>query len=274
MKLINIFDITILKRFGFVLALFFFASMPVQACTIFVITDNQRILFCNNEDWSNPKTRIWFVSSKKHYGCVYVGFDNGWAQGGLNTKGLAFDWVAGFKEKWDWDPKKKTMKEYPSELMLKTCATIEDAIAFFKKYWEPSFSYAKILIADSTGASVIIGAKDGCLNIEVMKQSRGFGYGGRVVDKMLEENHKPTLDNAAKILRAAIQDGQYATKYSNVFDLKSGDIFLFRFPNQENAVKLNLYEELKKGDHFYDIPEIDKQLTQKTKPLLKNMKHK
>src|SRR5947209_17070321 len=77
----------------------------VTACTIFVLTDTNRALFCNNEDWSNPKTRIWFVpATPKHYGAVYVGFDNGWAQGGLNTEDLAFDWVAGFKEVWNADP--------------------------------------------------------------------------------------------------------------------------------------------------------------------------
>src|SRR5690349_5563317 len=87
---------------GWALAFCSFACMHVSACTIFVLMDTNRALFCNNEDWSNPKTRIWFVpATAKHYGAVYVGFDNGWAQGGLNTEGLAFDWVAGYKEVWN-----------------------------------------------------------------------------------------------------------------------------------------------------------------------------
>ena len=78
------------------------AATRLQACTIFALTGTNSAFFCNNEDWSNPKTRIWFVPAGiKRYGCVYVGFDNDFPQGGLNTEGLAFDWVAGYKEVWD-----------------------------------------------------------------------------------------------------------------------------------------------------------------------------
>ena len=68
-----------------------------HACTVFVLTDTNRALFCNNEDWSDPKTRIWFLPAGEGYhGAVYVGFENGYAQGGMNTEGLSFDWVAGY----------------------------------------------------------------------------------------------------------------------------------------------------------------------------------
>ena len=45
--------------------------------------------------------------------------------------------------------------------MLETCASVQEAIAFYQQNSEPSFSRARILIADKTGASVIVGAKDG-----------------------------------------------------------------------------------------------------------------
>lgn len=235
-----------------------------------VLTDTNRALFCNNEDWSNPKTRIWFVPARpKHYGTVYVGFDNGWAQGGLNTEGLAFDWVAGYKEEWNPDP--SVPRIWRNERVLETCATVEEAIAFYREHGEASFTYAKILLADRTGASVIIGAKDGKLQVETSKQCRGFGYGARTLDKMLAGSPEPTVANGTKILRACLQKGQYATKYFNIFDLKSGDIFLCPAPAQEGEVKLNLAAELKKGAHYYDMPEIHEQLTQAPQPLLANM---
>lgn len=244
----------------------------VDACTIFVLTDTNRALFCNNEDWSNPRTRIWFVpAGSGHLGCAYVGFDNGWAQGGLNTAGLAFDWVAGFKEKWEADPRFKSVKGNPSERMLETCATIPDAIAFYRGSWEPSFSYAKILVADRSGNSVIIGSKDGQLQVEPANRCRGFGYGQRTLDKLLAKPPEPSVTNGAAILRACLQDGPYATKYSSIFDLKSGDVFLFQFPEQSDAAKLNLAAELKKGGHYYDIPEIRQQIGRSPLPLLDNM---
>jgi Acyl-coenzyme A:6-aminopenicillanic acid acyl-transferase len=263
---------TLKSKIGLLIASCGCVFAPVQACTIFVLTDTNRVLFSNNEDSPDPQTRISFVpaddgpsSDSRRYGCVYVGYENGWAQGGMNSEGLAFDWVAGYKERWERDTKMNSTTGNPAERMLESCATVEEAVHFFQTHWEPSFSYARILIADRTGASVTIRARNGRLDAHIMKQSCGFGYSDAILDKMLAENSTPTLTNAANILRAAKQEGRNATKYSNVFDLKSGDIFLFRFPERPQAVKLNLAEELKKGRHFYDIPKIRDELVRESK---------
>ena len=258
--------------FGLSLAMIPFSSTPVQACTIFVLTDTNRVLFCNNEDWSDPKTRIWFVpGSDQHYGGVYVGFDNDYAQGGVNTAGLAFDWVAGYMETWEPDPNIAMVWGNSGQQALENCASVEEAIAFFRKHQDRGFFRAKILMADKTGASVIIGGKDGKLQVEQANQCRGFGYGAPTLDKMLTKTTEPTVGNGAKILRAALQKGPYATKYSNIFDLKSGDIFLYPFPGRDDEVKFNLAAELKKGGHYFDIPQIHEQLSQAPRPLLTNM---
>ena len=45
--------------------------------------------------FNNPNnTHISLLAATQTH--LYVGFDNGWAQGGMNTAGLAFDWVAGY----------------------------------------------------------------------------------------------------------------------------------------------------------------------------------
>jgi predicted choloylglycine hydrolase len=241
------------------------ALASTYACTIFVIKDAQRVLFCNNEDFSNPRTKIWFVpGGEGRLGCVCVGFNNGWAQGGMNTEGLAFDWVAGYKEKWEADPKLQPVKGNPAQRMLERCRSVQEAIAFFQTHWEPSFSYAKILIGDRTGKSVVIGAKDGHMSIDKKTEAQALGYRGQLVEEMFRENSEPTLTNAARILQGALQEGQYATKYSNVFDLKSGDIYIYRFPDQTEPCKLSLAEELKKGRHYYDIPELKDQLSERS----------
>jgi hypothetical protein len=258
-------------KFAMGLALVALVSSPVHACTIFVLTDTKRILFCNNEDWSNPKTRIWFVPAEaKRYGCVYVGFDDGFAQGGMNTEGLASDWVAGYEETWKPNPKLPTSAG--NRLLLETCATVEEAIAFFRGHREMGFYTARILVADRTGASAIIGAGKGKLQVEKSNQCRGFGYGASTLDMMLNlPSSKATVASGAEILRACLQKGKYATKYSNIFDLKSGDIFLFPIPERNEPVKFNLQAELKKGAHYYDMPKIHEQLAQAPQPLLASM---
>ncbi len=261
------FNRTVLSRFVCFLACFHLASSAVQACTIFVLTDANRALFCNNEDWSDFNTRIWFVPGKPGTnGCVYVGFTDGWAQGGLNTEGLAFDWVAGYKDKLDLDPKLKAVEGNSSARMLECCATVEEAIAFYQTHAERAFSFAKILVADRTGASVIIGARDGHLEFDRASQCRGFGAGQQALSNLLKKTTEPTLPNAARILKAARSDGQYATKYSNVYDLKSGDIYLLPFPGRDDIVTLKLGDELKKGRHAYDMPRIKEQLGQSPSP--------
>jgi hypothetical protein len=246
-----------------------FVAASAQACTIFVLTDTNRVLFCNNEDWANPLTRIWFVpASEGRYGCAFVGFDNGWGQGGLNTKGLAYDWVNfGTNEKWDPDPRLPRIEGNPCDRMLQACATLEDAVAFFRTHYEPGFITSRILVADKTGASAIIGVKQGKLSVDRESQCRGFGYGRRTMNDMLAASSEPTVANGIRILRACAQKGPYATKYSNVFDLKSGDIFIFRGSEREPDATPNLAAELKKGAHYYDIPQIREQLKQPPRPI-------
>jgi hypothetical protein len=258
---------------AFILAFISLGSAWVHACTIFVLTDTSRALFCNNEDWSNPRSRIWFLpGGERYYGAVYVGFDDGWAQGGMNTEGLAYDWVAGYNEKWGPDSNLPTTRGNSSQRMLETCVTINDAISFYKHHREAAFSQARILVADRTGASVIIGAKDGELQVERENQCRGFGFGHRMLDAALEKRPEPTAATGFGILRDCRQSGQYATKYSNIYDLKTGDIFLYPFPDQDDEVKFNLATELQKGGHYYEMPQIHEQLAQAPHPLLLKMK--
>ncbi len=261
----------VLKPTGFALALSLVAA-PALACTVFVLTGGSTALFFNNEDWSNTRSRIWFVpAAPGRYGCAYVGFDDGVAQGGVNTKGVAFDWVAGYREPWPDDSSMKRVSGKPCERMLETCATVGEAIAFYRQHWDPAFAKARILIADSTGASVIIGAKGGKLLVERSRENRGFGFCDPRLGPMLANTTVPSLSNGAAILRACLQTGPTPTRYSNVYDLQSGEIFLFDNPKRDSSVKLNLTAELAKGGHYYDIPQIRNQITQAPAPLLHNM---
>jgi hypothetical protein len=266
----------LLKSPGFIavaVGLLTFAPLRVGACTIFVLTDGTRALFFNNEDWFNRTTRLWFVpAGTNHLGCAYLGFDNGWAQGGLNTAGLAFDWVSGFDEEYKPDPELEPARGNPSERMLETCTTVEEAVAFYRRFLEPDFKRSRVLIADRTGASVVIGAREGRLHISRFRRSRGFGWGRTTLERELAKTPEPTIANGAAILRACLQPGDGGTKYSNVFDLETRDIVLFPFPGREEQVTLNLEAELAKGGHYYDIAKCREQLTTRPQPLLANMK--
>lgn len=263
------------RRVSAAIILAIFASVA-DACTVFTVTDGQQVLFCDNEDFSNPRTRIWFVpASKTRHGCVYLGFDDGWGQNGCNDNGLAYGWVAGFKERWDRQPEMRLIDGKPCHQMLESCATVEDAIAFFQQHWEESFSYGRLLVADRTGKSVVLRAKDGKLHAPIVTRSQGmghrFGMRGDEATPMLAQIKQPKLADAVRLLKLTRQKGVNATKYSVVFDLKAGDLWLYQFPDQSEAVRFNLAQELDKGAHYYDIPAIREQLDQELRPLAENV---
>lgn len=248
-------------------------SSFAKACTIFVLTNESRTLFFNNEDWSNPESRLWFVSAgKDHLGCAYVGFDDGWAQGGVNTAGLAFDWVAGETVNYTPANDLARVRGNSAQRMLETCASVDEAIAFYRTHRETEFARARILIADRSGNSVIIGAKDGALTFDRRAGNRGFGYGWKVLQEQLTPTLDPTVANGVKILRACAQPGATPTQYSNVFDLRSLEITVYPAPTSGNGVRLDLTAELAKGDHSYRIRHLESELHEAPLPLRNEQK--
>ena len=255
-----------------VIMVFLFMINQVSACTIFILTDGCQVLFCNNEDWTNPATRIWFVpAGTGYYGCVYVGYNDGWARGGMNTEGLACDWVGGFMENWKSDAV-TCVRGNPTERLLESCATIEDAVAFFQKHREPDLLHSKIMVADRQGRSVVIGACDGKVQINKSERSKGFGYAFQIFRECFAKDSNLTVANGASILRACVQEGKYATKYSNIFDLKSGDIYLYQFHQHLESMRMNLAVELAKGEHYFNMTQIHEEFSKPPIPLLMNMR--
>jgi len=243
-----------------------------SACTVFVLTDGHRVLFCNNEDWTNPATRIWFVPGGTGYqGCVYVGFDDGWARGGMNSEGLACDWVGGFLEEWHVDSA-TSVRGNPTERLLESCATVDEAIQFFQNHSEPDFRRARIFVADRSGASVVIGAHEGKLQIDRSERSRGFGYAFQTFRDSFARDSELTAANGASLLHACLQEGTYATKYSNIFDLTSGDIYLHQFHQRVPSAQMNLGVELARGGHYFDMVQIHRQFSNPVMSLLLNMR--
>ncbi len=47
-------------------------SNPVMPCTGLMAIDGERVLVGNNEDWFNPRTKIWFIQPVNgRYGSVF-----------------------------------------------------------------------------------------------------------------------------------------------------------------------------------------------------------
>ncbi len=243
-----------------VMALLTAAAPPAYGCTIFSAADGDSVLFGNNEDWFEKDTYIWFVpQTTVSFGRVCVGFENAHPQGGMNEKGMAIDWVA-WKDALPENlapasPEKKTAAGDINDLLLATCASVDDVIAFYQEYNDPNLGYATLLAADSRGKVVTI-TWDNATKKPMADVTAGAyrcaGYGSVSVNAMFDRGQPVTEEGFRSLLEAAEQDG--LTLYSNVFNLKTGDITLYHAQNFDEAVHFNLHDELQQGAHLLHIP--------------------
>jgi hypothetical protein len=61
-------------------------------CTIVMASRDGLVLAGNNEDRNHPHTIVTFVpASGRYFGRVVFGYDDGFAQGGMNDQGLFID---------------------------------------------------------------------------------------------------------------------------------------------------------------------------------------
>ena len=241
------------------------------SCTIFAASFGNTALYGNNEDYTNPNTYYWVrPSDEDTYGGVYVGFDNFSPQGGINEKGLAFDYnalpEASLNPHPDLPNKGDIMRKIHEQ-----CATVEEAIALAKKHnWGRSLRW-QVLLADATGDAVVFSAgPDG--ELAFTRKSKGDGFlvstnfnranpkntyrGGYpcwrynkavgMLEKIKDEEDL-TVEYFRDILDAAhVESARGNTLYSNVFDLKNGIIYLYYWHQFEEVATLNVAEEIAK----------------------------
>ena len=224
------------------------------SCTIFTASFGSTVLYGNNEDYRIPATYYWAEpSGEDTYGAVFVGFDNFSPQGGINEKGLAFDYNA------LPEAPLKPCPELPAKgdilkKIYQNCGTVEEAIALAKKYnWGSSLRW-QVLLADATGDAVVISAgPDEELAFTRKPKGDGFlvstnfnranpknTYPGsypcwrynKAVDMLgkIKSEKDLTVDYFKSILDACHVEGARGnTLYSNIFDLKNGVIYLYHW---------------------------------------------
>lgn len=250
------------------------------SCTIFTVSNGETILFGNNEDYTNPKTFFWVVpAGNGNYGGVYFGFDNLWAQGGINEKGLCYDWNALPAAELNKHPERQPFvakKIGFGAWVLNRCATVEEAIELAKKYSLGSKLKAQIHFADATGDAVVISTGpdgelaftrkpqgDGYLvstNFNRANTSNAYSYPCRRYDKAVEMLEKIegqsdlTIDYAKSILDAVHVEGPESnTLYSNIFDLLNGVVYLYHWHQYDEVVTLNVADLLAGGSRVRRI---------------------
>ncbi len=241
----------------------------VSPCTIFMAVDDDQVLFGNNEDWVDPFGQIRYIpASKNKYGVVYFSHGDLSPQGGMNDQGLCFDYAATGRLPVTGSSRKPNHKGNLMDQVMRECATVKEALAMHDRYNLSSMEKHQTLVCDATGDSAIIegdvvlrrkGAFQVTTNFYRSKTpARSITCGRyKIVNELLgKKGRKLTVESMRDVLAAAHQEGKYPTQYSNVYDLKKREVYVYHFHNFSNVVKVDLAVELKKGARIVDLPSL------------------
>lgn len=250
-----------------------------DSCTIFTVTMGDSVLFGNNEDYRLWGIYAWFMPSqdvftpqgtRTTYGAVFFGFDengdsaDGWPQGGMNDQGLSFD--GNGLSHYALNPHHERDSPYAHYLaeILWECATIDEVIDWYLSHRIGSEMNYQIHFADASGDAVVVSAgldeelaftrigTESCLvstNINVADTSRDVYDCYRYSTAMnmltaISSEDELTVEACRDVLNAVHQGGEYATKYSNVFDLVNRQIYLWYDRNFNQVAIMDLDDEL------------------------------
>lgn len=256
-------------------------NAAIFGCTVFKVTKDGHTFFCNNEDGPDTYAVIEFIpASDGSYGRFLMYFPKDpnpmirtYPQGGMNDHGLVFDITATPLKKHQrciFPEDAKRLKENLMEKIMSECATVEESIQLIKKYKTPEVGMIQILIADKSGDSAAFGVgKDG--RLAITRQTDDFQvltnfslldpensviypcYRYEVATEMVQSMDELSVDYLRQILSVVHVEGLASTVYSNIYDLNKGDIYFYYFHNFETPIKLNLKEELKKGERTVEM---------------------
>lgn len=255
------------KTFVLLLATILFPIVTALACTIFIVSDDNKVLVGNNEDYTpNSNTFLWVRPQEQgKNGYVFWGFEEKFPEGGMNDKGLFYD-VAALPQKVNLikDPNKTDFEGYIVEKILQECGSVAEVIKLVSKYnltWQEK---AQIMVADRTGDYAIINAsyiihptdhKYVLTNYNLNDTTnRGFKCWRRNTAYQLLNTNPISIDLFTKILdKTSQRETDNGTVYSQVCDLKSNTIYLYHRHDFSRVNKINLSELLQKGRQDIEI---------------------
>jgi len=238
------------------------------ACSMFTKTENGKTLVGNNEDWKDPATISWFApASEGKFGVCYLGYKNFFPQGGMNDQGLCFDGFATAPKPVTESLDKPVYGSLLITLVMETCSTIDEVIEVFDTYNLQHLESAMLMFVDKTGDAVIIEGdqyirKEGdfqiMMNFYQSEVKEGKTETCTRYNNILSQitDAEVNRDSFKRMLASVHQEGTYPTQYSNIFDPVNLKMYLYHFHNFENEVEIDVLEELEKGEHILEIPEL------------------
>ncbi len=243
---------------------------PPRGCTIFTISQGDRVFFGGNGDWINFDSNYYWVDpgSETRYGAIYFGRPDN-VQQGFNEKGLAYDSNGLPPAPVTNHPGREPVYGgYASYIIhiLRACATVEEVIVWVQAHQWHEEMHDQMHFADASGDAVVISAgPDG--RVAFTRKSDGDGFlvstnfnlanplNGSYpcwrydrAEALLMDIDSPeelTAERAASVLDAVhVASPSSFTILSLVGDLPQGLVYVYLFHQFEAPIVLNVAEEI------------------------------
>lgn len=262
-----------MKKFLLILLAFLLCNASI-ACTVYKITINGKTFMGNNEDYWNPHTRIWFEKGTKgHYGSSYVGFNDGYPQGGINEKGLAFDGFAVPSREIKKNTNKLTYDDTTLRKVMQSCQNTNEVYTFLSKYDLSPLYAGMLLFVDQSGQFLVVegdtmikGNDDKYLlsnfcpsktkNVNDVKIP--MYQSGRKLMASHCDTSLTFLKTLSDTLHQSWPGNIGGTLYTTIYNLNEQTIHLYFYHDFTKSVTFKLADELNKNEEprVVNIPEL------------------
>ena len=273
----------------FLLQIVFLTSVQANECTAFMAVKKNTVLTGRNADSRNLNARMLVLpGSQGKYGRIFLGAGEGQNIGGfinttgMNDRGLWY----GSTSLYDGSafPVRNDIKNYYNKptlnydlihYVMEVCSTVDEVIEYFTTYYYPVWN-GHHLFVDRNGNSVIIefGERDVVFirkksghqvmtnfpNADTLSSRWYNCYRYNTADRMLASSQEISTDLFRSICDAVHQEGEFPTSLSTVYDVTSGNLYVYYFHNYEEVLVFNLYMELARGENYYKIPDYYNQM--------------
>lgn len=245
------------------------ASFCSEACFIMITRKDGRVLVGNNEDWYHSDAKYWMESPKagksEKYKAIFFGFKGEFttAQGGMNERGLFFDATA-VPQLVVSDSAKIGRKKaiHPIfKIILKKCATVEEAVIELQHYYIPFIRKVQIIMADANGDYLVMNVngiaekghlEDGYRLITNFHSTdkNHFCYRYDSAENRLRNRFEGSPGQVIEILSLSHQEFPGATVYSNVYDLTRASVTTYYNHRFGEGISADFHQELKKPEYL------------------------
>ena len=240
-------------------------------CSRAVSSDTRQVHTHTSAETRTGRSKILPLSTYKASGKAHGYLILGWKrylpsypQAGINDAGLCFDWAAVPPQRFTAVPGKPDASLDITIDLLKSCSTVEEALAYISGYNVSHFAEEHLMLADKSGDSCVVEYSGGKLHIIRNDAEYQFVTNFHLSDpslgwypceryRKLETFFKEPGEKTGRLseaLDAVHQEGAYPTIYSYVFDLSAMRMTLYYNHDYTRAKTYSVPELLEKNGGF------------------------